>query len=330
MPNEAERSLIDQLETAVERMLLREPIALAPDAPIAALMGVASDLRDLPREEFLSRLEQELTDEGDLMLTATEPKPVLEGYRTITPYIVVKEITKVAEFVKQAFGAEETFRSDSTGSGGGFHFEFRLGNSMLMAGGAPNYPGPEVKPSLHYFVADVDEAYRRALDAGATSVRAPMDQPYGTRDCTVSDPTGVEWYLSNPTTYDQDRGRLDPGDLVPYLHPKGADGYIEFLKRAFVADEVEVYREQGKVAHAKLRIKDSLIELGEAHAQWQPRPTMLFLYVDDADAWFNRAVAAGAEVSTPMGEQPYGRTGAVRDSQGNLWHVCTPPAKQNA
>ena len=75
-----------------------------------------------------------------------------------------------------------------------------------------------------------------------------------------------------------------------------------------------------------MRIQDSLIELSDAHGEWQPRPTMLFLYVDDADAWFNRAVAAGAKVTTPMGDQPYGRTGAVSDPEGNLWHVCTPIA----
>lgn len=254
-------------------------------------------------------------------MLATE-KPVREGYRTVTPYIVVRNIDAIAAFVKQAFGAEEVFHSDQTGSGGGFHFEFRLGHSMLMAGGAPNYPGPEVTPSLHYFVSNVDDAYHRAIAAGAMSLYAPMDQPYGVRDCGVKDKTGVEWYLSSPMKYSQ--GTLAPGDLALYLTLPKAEQYMAFLKEAFGAEEIEVHREDNRVAHAKIRIQDSLIELGEPRGVWQPKHAMLFLYVDDADAWFNRAVAAGAQVTTPLNNQPYGRTGAVRDPQGNLWHVCTP------
>ncbi len=324
MADDAMRSLIEQVETAVESMLRGDRVTLAPDPKLGALMGIASDLRDLPREAFLARLEKELDEEGERMTTAVETKPLREGFRTVTPYIVVKQIDRIAEFLKQGLGAEETFRSTSPGSGGGFHFEFRLGHSMLMAGGAPNYPGELITPSLHFFVDNVDGAYRRALDAGATSLYAPKEQPYGVRDCGVKDPTGVDWFLSTPMKYSQ--GTLAPGDLALYLTLRNSADYIAFLKQAFGAEEIEVHREQGHVRHAKLRIQDSLIELSDAHGEWQPKPTMLFLYVDDADAWFNRAVAAGAEVHTPMGNQPYGRTGAVRDAEGNLWHVCTPPS----
>jgi len=328
MPNDAERSLIHELETAVEAML-RGTRPTTQHEQTAALMGIASDLRDLPRASFLAHLAQELEEEGENMTTATETKPVREGYRTVTPYIVVKQIDRLAQFLKQGLGAEETFRSDSTGSGGGFHFEFRLGHSMLMAGGAPNYPGPEVTPSLHYFVGNVDAAYERAMAAGATSEHEPVDQPYGVREASVRF-DGIDWYLSTPMKDQSGREVLGVGDLAAYLHPKGADDLIAFMKRAFGAEEMEVYREPagtGPIVHAKLRINDSIIEMGEAHGKYQPKPTMLFLYADDADAWFNRAIAAGAQVHTPMGNLPYGRTGAVRDPHGNLWHVCTPPAQ---
>jgi len=327
MANEPERSqMIDQLEFAVEKMLRGERVMLAPDSVMGALMGIASDLRDLPRQSFLARLGQQLGEEGELML-ATENQ-VREGYKTVTPYIVVKQISALADFLKNGLGAEQTYRSDQTGSGGGYHYEFRLGHSMLMAGGAPNYSGEEIKPSLHYFVANVDEAYRRALEAGATSLHAPVDQPYGVREASVNF-AGVDWYLSTPMKDEQGHETLGVGDLAAYLHPKGADEYIAFLGRAFGAETMELYREPagtGPIVHAKLRIQDSIVELGEAHGQYQPKPTMLFLYVNDADAWFDRAVKAGADVATPMGNLPYGRTGAVKDAQGNLWHVCTPPA----
>jgi PhnB protein len=327
MANDAERSqqMIDQLELAIEKMLRGERATMA-DAQLAALMGVASDLRDLPRESFLARLGQELGEEGERML-ATENQ-VREGYKTVTPYIVSKQIAALADFLKNGLGAEETFRSDQTGSGGGYHYEFRLGHSMLMAGGSANYPGPEITPSLHYFVADVDGAYRRAIDAGATSLHVPVNQPYGVREASINF-AGVDWYLSTPMKDEQGRETLGVGDLAAYLHPKGADEYIAFLGRAFGAETVELFREPagtGPIVHAKLRLQDSILELGEAHGEYQPKPTMLFLYVPDADAAFQRAVNAGATVTTPMGDQPYGRTGAVSDPQGNLWHVCTPPA----
>jgi len=324
MHDNAERLLIDQLETGVEKMLRGERVT--PARETAALMGIASDLRDLPRESFLARLEQELIQEGEHML-ATE-KEIREGFHTVTPYVVTKQVNAIAEFLKQAFGAEQTFASPETGSGGGYHYEFRVGHSMLMVGGATNYPGPEITPSLHYFVSDVDEAYHRAIAAGATSSHEPIDQSYGVREASVNF-AGVDWYLSTPMKNEQGRETLGVGDLAAYLHPKGAGELIDFMKRAFGAEEMEVYREpagSGPIVHAKIRIQDSIIELGEAHGQYQPRPTMLFLYVDDADDWFNRAVAAGAQVSTPMGDLPYGRTGAVKDAHGNLWHVCTPPA----
>jgi len=324
MTDNTQRSLIDQLESAVEKMLRGEPVVLAPDPAMGTLMGFASDLRDLPRESFLARLGQELNEEGENML-ATE-KEVREGFRTVTPYVVTKQVSAIAEFLKQAFNAVETFASPAPGSGGGYHFEFRVGHSMLMVGGATNYPGPEITPSLHYFVNDVDAAYRQAIAAGATSLHEPVDQPYGVREASVGF-VGTEWYLSTPMKDAKGRETLSVGDLALYLHPKGARDMIDFMKRAFGAEEVEVYREpagSGPIVHAKVRIQDSIVELGEAHGQYQPKPSMFFLYVDDADAWFNRAVSAGAQVSTPMGDQPYGRTGAVQDPHGNLWHVCTP------
>jgi uncharacterized glyoxalase superfamily protein PhnB len=65
--------------------------------------------------------------------------------------------------------------------------------------------------------------------------------------------------------------------------------------------------------------------MGEAHGEWQPMPAMFYLNVDDVDAWYRRAVQAGA---TSMGEpanQPYGdRTAAVSDAFGNQWYMGTP------
>jgi PhnB protein len=320
MPDNDKRSLVNELESAVEAMLRGKPVVLAPDPDMVALMGVASELRDLPRESFLHNLQNELQQEGDRMI-ATKQNAAPEGYKTLTPYLVSAKALQTVEFMKQAFGAVETFRS--TGGAGGYHIEVKIGDSMLMIGGGGQYRGDDRLTPLHFFVDDVDEAYRRAIAAGATSLYPPTDQRHGARDCGVRDPGGADWYISNPVTYSQ--GTLRAGDLAPYLNPKGAEQFIDFAKRAFGAEEIETHREAGRVAHSKLRIGDSILEVGEPHGEYQTTRTMLFLYVDNADAWFNRAVTAGGRVVSPMSDLPYGRSGGVEDGFGNQWYVCTPP-----
>lgn len=67
-----------------------------------------------------------------------------------------------------------------------------------------------------------------------------------------------------------------------------------------------------------------MIEMGEAHGLWQPMPATFFLYVDDVDAWYERAVAAGAISRGAPANHPYGdRVGGVADPFDNLWYLAT-------
>lgn len=318
-----DRSLMEQLEQAVQAMLNNEPIMVAPDPELGAMLELASDLRHFPQPEFLSRLKLELREEGEAMNTTTT-QPVREGFRTVTHYITLAQAPKLVEFMKDTFGAEETFRV--TGQAGGFHIEVRLGDTMLMVGGGGAYKGPSKPDFLHIFVSDVDATHHRALAKGAKSVAAPRNQDYGVRDCVVQDFTGTQWCISTPMRDEGGHEYTGLGTVAPYLHPTGADRMLAFLKNAFGAEEVEVFRDpkDGSIVHSKIRIGDSIIEMGEAHGQWQNRPTGFFLYVPDADAWFDRAVNAGAKVISPMADLPYGRSGGVEDEWGNQWYVCTP------
>ena len=90
-------------------------------------------------------------------------KPIPEGYHTVTPYLMVKEAPQLIDFVKQAFGAVETFRT--TGSAGGIHAEVRIGDSMVMIGGA--WQGKSMPAAIYLYVNDVDTVYKQALQAGA-------------------------------------------------------------------------------------------------------------------------------------------------------------------
>jgi len=93
----------------------------------------------------------------------------------------------------------------------------------------------------------------------------------------------------------------------------------------FDAREVErLAAPGGRIGHAEMRIGDSLVMLADSHGEREPLRMMLHVYVDDADAVYQRALAAGAaSVQTPD-DQFYGdRSGGVKDSFGNLWWIAT-------
>ena len=119
-------------------------------------------------------------------------KPVREGFSTVTPYLIVPDVDKLIDFVTQTFGATELSRS--TGSAGGTHAEVRIGDSMVMIGGgrAKDIPMPVM---LYVYMSNVDSIYKRALEAGATSITEPSDQDYGERQAGVKDMFGNQWYI---------------------------------------------------------------------------------------------------------------------------------------
>jgi len=242
-----------------------------------------------------------------------------EGYHAVTPYLIVKPAVELVDFVKQAFGAVESFRT--TGSAGGLHCEVKIGDSMVMIGGGPTF---DTRPTaIHLHVSDVDDVYARAIAAGATSLVEPSDQVYGERLAAVKDIGGNEWYIArshDPTPVP------DLHTVAVYFHPVGAPKFIEFVEKAFGAQVVERHQsDEGFVYHSKLRIGDSIIELGEAHDQWQPMPSAIYLYVEDVDATYKQALSAGATSALEPTDQPYGdRSAWVNDEFGNIWYLSSP------
>lgn len=105
----------------------------------------------------------------------------------------------------------------------------------------------------------------------------------------------------------------------------GAAKLIEFLKQAF--DAKETYRlpgPNGEVMHAEVKIGDSMVMVGEATDQWKPMPAAIALYVEDTDAWYKRALQAGATSVREPSDQFYGdRSTGVKDSAGNRWWIHT-------
>lgn len=121
-------------------------------------------------------------------------KPIPEGFHTITPYLVVNDVAKLIAFMKAAFGAEQVGSVHTRSDGGIMHAEVKIGDSPVMLGGAFGEHKP-LPCMLYMYVTDTDSVYKRALEAGGTSIMAPMNQFYGDRNAGVLDPCGNQWWI---------------------------------------------------------------------------------------------------------------------------------------
>ncbi len=134
---------------------------------------------------------------------AKKVKPIPEGYHTLTPHFVVRGAERALDFYKRAFGAEETVRLPGP-PGKLMHAEIRIGDSRLMLGDEfPDMPGersPETlggtTGSLTIYTTDVDQLFKRALNAGAIEIMAPKNMFWGDRYATVRDPFGHSWGIA--------------------------------------------------------------------------------------------------------------------------------------
>ena len=129
-------------------------------------------------------------------------RPIPEGYRTATPYLIVKGAADAIEFYKKAFGATEMLRmADPHGRVG--HAEIRIGDSVIMLADehpAMGYRGPRSlggsSVSILLYLEDVDRVFERAVKAGAKAQRPVADQFYGDRSGTLEDPFGHVWTVA--------------------------------------------------------------------------------------------------------------------------------------
>jgi len=128
---------------------------------------------------------------------------------------------------------------------------------------------------------------------------------------------------------------MRPGfhSISPYLIARNAAAAIEFYKQAFNATEImrAASPEAGKLMHSELQIGDSQIMMADEFPEMGylspvslgKSPVGFMLYVDDADAVYARAIAAGATSIAQLADKEYGRTGIVQDPFGYQWYVTT-------
>lgn len=314
-------TLHEQLDQAVAAILTGRDSSLAAVAPeIAPLLRVAQDLRGLPREDFRSRLKAELQRRASMATPAV--KPVREGFHSVTPYLIVPGASELIEFIKDAFEAVERFRVQRPGSELIMHAEVKIDDCIIeMADATPEFPA--LPASIHLYVPHVDAVHARAVRAGGIEKHPPTDQEYGERSSFVEDSLGNHWYIA--TRLGNEPVPAGLRTVTSYLHVHGAARMVEFLKEAFEAEEVErAASADGTILHAKVRVGDSIIEMGEAHGEYQPMPFTLHLYVNDTDTVYARALRAGATSLREPRDEPYGdRNSGVLDPFGNRWFIAT-------
>ena len=113
--------------------------------------------------------------------------------------------------------------------------------------------------------------------------------------------------------------------ITPNIIVDDAEAAIAFLKTALGASErYRLTTVNGKIAHCELSLGDSIVNLGESMEGWPAHSLVAQIYVEDSDALFKRAVAAGASVIMPMTDMFFGsREGRVADPFGNIWTIAT-------
>jgi PhnB protein len=110
-----------------------------------------------------------------------------DGWHTVTPRIVVHGADQLVAFIKEVFGATGDYRPDVPAV-------LRIGDSLIMVSDAGvRDPAPAF---LYVYVQDADDVYRRAIQAGATSLEEPSDTPYGDRRGMVQDSWGNTWQIA--------------------------------------------------------------------------------------------------------------------------------------
>ncbi|HUL16002.1 MAG TPA: VOC family protein [Terriglobales bacterium] len=256
-------------------------------------------------------------------MSAASAKYIPEGFQAVTPYLVVPGLARLIDFLQSVFGAEEKFRSPRT-DGSIQHAELRLGDSIVEMGEPAGDKWKAMPAALHCYFPGVDGIYERAVKAGAKILTKPTQMNYGDYETDFEDPSGNQWYVGM---------RRSGASIAPEgfhsvnigLRAEGAKELIAFLQGAFGA-ETQFIQEtnEGKVAYSTVRLGNSILEVGDPHGQWAARPTALHYYVEDSDAVFSKARAAGAEELSPVAQQPYGeRSGSARDAWGNHWYIAT-------
>ncbi len=121
--------------------------------------------------------------------------PIPENYPRVIPYLIINDVLKMQNFLKEVFNAE-IIEAMALPDGTVNHGEVRIGDSVIMMGKASDdYPA---KPAMIYiYVENVDEVFKKAISLGAKSIMEPADMFYGDRNGGFEDEQGMSWWIAS-------------------------------------------------------------------------------------------------------------------------------------
>ncbi len=122
-------------------------------------------------------------------------KPIPDNYPRVTPYLIVKDVDVLLNFLTKVFDAEIKDRM-TLKEGTVNHAEVKIGNSVIMIGKSNNDYPPQ-NTILYVFVEDTDKTYNKAIQEGAELIMKPQDQFYGDRNAGVKDSSGISWWIAS-------------------------------------------------------------------------------------------------------------------------------------
>jgi PhnB protein len=148
-------------------------------------------------------------------------RPVPAGYHTITAQLAIDGAEKAIAFYQKAFGAEVVDKALDPSGAKVWHAALRIGDSMLFVNDVfPEMGGSQSQASLWLYVPEVDASWKRAVDAGATSIMPPADMFWGDRMGHVSDPFGQKWTLATHVK-----------DMTPEEMKKAEEAFVAQMKQ---------------------------------------------------------------------------------------------------
>ncbi len=244
----------------------------------------------------------------------------------IFPVLRYDDARAAVDWLTRAFGFE-TVVENTLPDGTLAHVDVRYGAGLVGIG--PKRPASETNPwtsvrhGIYVWLPDVDAHHARAQAAGATIVMPLRDTEYGSREYSALDVNGHLWGFGS---YIDDAARGEP-DIYPELRYRSVEA-IAWLANAFGFESTaEIRGKDGAVFHAEMRLGDGTIFLNigaEGDGPWGNPRQAISVRLDDPDAHFERACAAGATIVQPPATTPYGaRAYWARDPEGFLWGFST-------
>jgi PhnB protein len=234
---------------------------------------------------------------------------------------MVSDVEKQMQFLQTVFGAsvKENMKSPD---GITLHGEVLIGNVVLLIGlQTKELPA---QPSMNYvYVENVHQPYANAMGAGAESITQPTDRFYGVSEAGFKDMQGNTWWSAHFLINESDN-MYGYSAVCPYLVVSNVAKQAEFLQTVFNATVKDMAKQpDGEVVQTEMIIGDTVLIISKSSEALAAQPGMNYVYVNDVDDTFKRAIMAGAASIAEPEEKFYGaKEGGFKDSEGNTWWVA--------